>query len=326
VTAAASGSIVVGSVASQRCFDLAQRVARTDVSVLISGESGTGKEVVARFIHEHSARAAGAFVAINCAAIPEHMLEAILFGHEKGAFTGAHQMREGKFELAQGGTLLLDEISEMPVSLQAKLLRVLQERELERVGGKRLIAVDARVIATTNRDLRQSIAAGTFREDLFYRLSVFPLQLDALRARRHDIRPLAEHFLAKHGASCPGATLSAAALDALAAHAWPGNVRELENVIQRALVMWNGDAIEPIDLGLAEVAARDVDSARLSLDQRMLHTEVDIVADALRCHAGRRDATARALGISVRTLRHKLQRWRDMGIHLGVAVPEEALT
>ncbi len=185
------GFIIANSVATQRCFNLAERVSRTDVSVLISGESGTGKEVVARFIHDRSSRATGAFIAINCAAIPEQMLEAILFGHEKGAFTGAHQMREGKFELANGGTLLLDEISEMPVALQAKLLRVLQERELERVGGKRTIAVDVRVIATTNRDLKANIAAGTFREDLFYRLSVFPLHLEPLRARRHDIAPLA---------------------------------------------------------------------------------------------------------------------------------------
>ncbi len=330
------GSIIANSVATQRCFNLAERVSRTDVSVLISGESGTGKEVVARFIHDRSARAKGAFIAINCAAIPEQMLEAILFGHEKGAFTGAHQMREGKFELANGGTLLLDEISEMPVSLQAKLLRVLQERELERVGGKRTIAVDVRVIATTNRDLKANIAAGAFREDLFYRLSVFPLQLEPLRARRHDIAPLAQHFLAKHGQHCAGASLSPAALDALGAHDWPGNVRELENVIQRALVLWNGDPIEPIDLGFeSEPAIRAPAGERLSLDERMLNTEVEIVTEVLRDHRGRRDATARALGISVRTLRHKLKRWREMGLllkreslagHPNVHIAEEALT
>jgi two-component system, response regulator FlrC len=321
----ASASIIAASVATQRCFNLAERVSRTDVSVLISGESGTGKEVVARFIHDRSARAGGPFVAINCAAIPEHMLEAILFGHEKGAFTGAHQMREGKFELATGGTLLLDEISEMPVSLQAKLLRVLQERELERVGGKRSISVDARVIATTNRDLKASIAAGTFREDLFYRLSVFPLQLDPLRVRRQDIAPLAEHFLGKHGEHCAGVWLSDGAVAALSAHNWPGNVRELENVIQRALVLWNGEPIEPADLGLQEALPRAV-AGRLSLDERMLNTEVEIVAEVLRDHRGRRDATARALGISVRTLRHKLKRWREMGIHLNALAAEEALT
>jgi len=311
-----TASIIAESNAARRCFDLARRVARTDVSVLIAGESGTGKEVVARFIHDNSARAAGPFVAINCAAIPEHMLEAILFGHEKGAFTGAHQMREGKFELARGGTLLLDEISEMPVALQAKLLRVLQEREVERVGGKRPIAVDVRVVATTNRDLKASIADGRFREDLYYRLSVFPLELDALRARRQDIRPLAEHFLQKHARGGVRATLSDAAADALAAYEWPGNVRELENVVQRALVLWNGVAIEPIDLGLPAASARVVDIRALPLDERMLHTEVEIVSEALKHHAGRREATARALGISVRTLRHKLKRWRDMGIHL----------
>jgi len=310
-----TASIIAVSNGARRCFDLALRVARTDVSVLIAGESGTGKEVVARFIHDNSARAAGPFVAINCAAIPEHMLEAMLFGHEKGAFTGAHQMREGKFELARGGTLLLDEISEMPVALQAKLLRVLQEREVERVGGKRPIPVDVRVLATTNRDLKASIADGRFREDLYYRLSVFPLELDPLRARRPDIRLLAEHFLAKHGRGDAQARLSDAALAALDAHDWPGNVRELENVVQRALVLWNGVAIEPADLGLAAAAPRAVDVRTLPLDERMLHTEVEIVAEALKHHAGRREATARALGISVRTLRHKLKRWRDMGIH-----------
>ena len=309
-------SIIAVSNAARRCFDLALRVARTDVSVLIAGESGTGKEVVARFIHDNSARAAGTFVAINCAAIPEHMLEAMLFGHEKGAFTGAHQMREGKFELARGGTLLLDEISEMPVALQAKLLRVLQEREVERVGGKRPIPVDARVIATTNRDLKAGIADGRFREDLYYRLSVFPLELVALRERRDDIRPLAAHFLAKHGRGEAGATLSDAALAALESHDWPGNVRELENVVQRALVLWNGSAIEPIDMGLVATPPSTPDVRALPLDERMLHTEVEIVAEALKHHAGRREATARALGISVRTLRHKLKRWRDMGIHL----------
>jgi two-component system response regulator FlrC len=309
-------SIIAASAEARRCFDLALRVARTDVSVLIAGESGTGKEVVARFIHDNSARAAGPFVAINCAAIPEHMLEAMLFGHEKGAFTGAHQMREGKFELARGGTLLLDEISEMPVALQAKLLRVLQEREVERVGGKRPIPVDVRVVATTNRDLKASIADGRFREDLYYRLSVFPLELAALRTRRQDIRPLAEHFLAKHGRPDMRATLSDAALNALVAHDWPGNVRELENVVQRALVLWNGAAVEPLDLGLPTASASAIDIRALPLDERMLHTEVGIVAEALKHHAGRREATARALGISVRTLRHKLKRWRDMGIHL----------
>ena len=311
-----SGSIIATSAAALNCFDLAQRVARTDVSVLISGESGTGKEVVARFIHAHSSRADGPFIAINCAAIPEHMLEAMLFGHEKGAFTGAHQMREGKFELAQGGTLLLDEISEMPVALQAKLLRVLQEKELERVGGKRLISVDARVIATTNRDLKTGIAQGSFREDLFYRLSVFPLHLAPLRERRPDIAPLAEHFLAKHGDQCIGAWLSDAAMHALTNHDWPGNVRELENVIQRALVLWRGDPIQPDDLGLLAGVPRRLDTGPLPLEERLRNTEVEIVAEVLRDHAGRRGAAAHALGISERTLRHKLKRWRDMGIHL----------
>ena len=312
-----SRDVVMADVATKRCFDLAGRVARTDVSVLISGESGTGKEVVARFVHDASSRATGPFVAINCAAIPAEMLEAILFGHERGAFTGAHQSRTGKFEQADGGTLLLDEISEMQLSLQAKLLRVLQEREVERVGGRELIAVDVRVIATTNRDLRDAIAEGRFREDLFYRLSVFPLHLEALRKRRDDILPLAEHFLAKHAARMQrtGMTLAADARARLVAHDWPGNVRELENTIQRAMVLTDGPTISARELELpAETEAARLAAASTSLVDRMLAAEVGIVEQTLKHHRGRRGEAARALGISARTLRHKLKRWRELGI------------
>ena len=214
---------------------VAEKVAATDTTVLLTGESGTGKEVFAHFIHQRSKRADAPFVAVNCAAIPENMLEATLFGHDKGAFTGAHVARPGKFELAQHGTLLLDEISEIDLSLQAKLLRVLQEREVERVGGKINIELDVRVIATSNRDLRRSVAEGQFREDLYYRLSVFPIQLPALRDRVDDVLPLARHFLE---IACRGVRstpwLDSAAENRLIEYRWPGNVRELQNLMLRA--------------------------------------------------------------------------------------------
>ncbi len=304
--------------ATQRCFGLAERVAATDVSVMVSGESGTGKEVLARFIHERSARAAKPFVAINCAAIPEHMLEAMLFGHEKGAFTGAHMARAGKFEQAEGGTLLLDEISEMPLALQAKLLRVLQEREIERLGGRGVVRVDVRLIATTNRDLRAAIADGTFREDLYYRLSVFPLHLEPLRNRIEDIVPLARHFVVKHAPQTVtgAAQLLTEAEVALLGYGWPGNVRELENTIQRALVLAHSEGIGAGDLALPGTAAAAPVALRAdaTLEDRMLAAEVAFVREALTANAGRRIAAARALGISERTLRHKLQRWRELGI------------
>ena len=316
--------IICESEASRRSFQLAERVAQTDVSVLISGESGTGKEVVARHIHDCSQRRSGAFVAVNCAAIPDQMLEAMLFGHERGAFTGAHTAREGKFEQAAGGSLLLDEISEMPAALQAKLLRVLQEREVERLGGSRVVEVDVRVIATTNRDLKQAIAEGTFREDLYYRLSVFPLLLKSLKERREDVVPLAKHFVAKHGERSGSVStgLSHRAAAALAAHSWPGNVRELENTIQRALVMCQREEIEPEDLGLIAPEAPmtrpgHTCTQAYSLEARLLDAEIEIISQALRDHDGRKAATARALGISERTLRYKLKRWRDQGV--GVA-------
>ena len=248
---AADGPVAVEP-ASVQLLELAARVAASDSTVLISGESGTGKEVLARYIHQQSPRAAQPFIAINCAAIPDNMLEATLFGHEKGAFTGAVAAQSGKFEQANGGTLLLDEISEMPLALQAKLLRVLQEREVERVGGRKLIQLDIRVIATTNRDLPGEVAAGRFREDLYYRLGVFPLQWQALRERPADILPLAEHLLAKHCRKMNLGTvrLSAQAAQALQTHPWPGNVRELDNAVQRALVLQQGGVIDVADLYL----------------------------------------------------------------------------
>ncbi|GGY63578.1 sigma-54-dependent transcriptional regulator [Marinobacter zhanjiangensis] len=237
---------------SKRLFQLAKKVAASDSTVMISGESGTGKEVLARFIHQNSGRSDQPFVAINCAAIPENMLEAILFGHEKGAFTGAHASSPGKFEQANGGTILLDEISEMDPGLQSKLLRVLQEREVERVGGRRTISLDVRVLATTNRDLADYVREGKFREDLYYRLSVLPMHWHPLRDRPQDILPLADHLLRQHSRKMKlsGVSLGAEARQALRYHRWPGNVRELDNAIQRALVLHQGAEIQAEDLCL----------------------------------------------------------------------------
>lgn len=243
---------VAMATSSKLLLKLAQRVAQSDSTVLVVGESGTGKEVLARYIHDHSPRRNQPFIAINCAAIPENMLEAMLFGHEKGAYTGAHTSSPGKFEQANGGTLLLDEISEMDIGLQAKLLRVLQEREVERLGGRKTIKLNVRVIATSNRDMRSQVVAGKFREDLYYRLSVLPLQWAPLRDRMEDIIPLAEKLLQKHAhkQNRRGVTLSASAQQMLLAYPWPGNVRELDNIMQRALILQSEKSIQADDLGL----------------------------------------------------------------------------
>ena len=303
--------------ASRRLLHLAQRVADSEVTVMLSGESGTGKEVLARYIHRHSPRAARPFVAINCAAIPENMLEATLFGYEKGAFTGAHKSMPGKFEQAQGGTLLLDEISEMDLGLQAKLLRVLQEREVERLGGGRPIQLDVRILATSNRDMRAEVQAGRFREDLYYRLNVFPMRLPPLRERRADIVPLTRMLLAqiarKMGRIAP--RLTAAAEQALQRYDWPGNVREMDNLLQRALILQQGGEIHPADL-MFEIALPDTtdnepqdDGADFSAG--MQQHEHQIIVEALR--QGSRQAAAERLGISPRTLRYKLARLREAG-------------
>jgi len=308
--------VVSVSTLSQHSFHLARRVANTDVSVLINGESGTGKEVIASYLHARSARCDGPFVALNCAAIPEQMLEAMLFGHEKGAFTGAHQRRPGKFELAHNGSILLDEVSEMPLPLQAKLLRVLQEREIEPVGAKYPKPVDVRVIATTNRNLQACVRDGQFREDLFYRLNVFPLTLAPLRERTEDILPLAEHFIHKYSRRLAptGFEFSQDAKTALLGYHWPGNVRELENVIQRGLVMMEGDALLPEHLNLvAADCSRSVGVVSGQLDECLREEEIQLVANALRKNGGNRRATASSLGVSERTLRHKLQKWREQG-------------
>lgn len=304
------------SPASESVFSQARKVAPTDVALMIAGESGTGKEVLARHIHARSRRNAGAFVAVNCAAIPDNMLEALLFGHEKGAFTGANESRPGKFELAEGGTLLLDEVTEMPVSLQAKLLRVLQEKEVERVGARSPRAVDVRVIATTNRNVKDAVAQGLLREDLYFRLSVFTLTLPPLRERQAEIPGLVRHFLHKHRRlTQPRQVLSVASdvLTQFERYRWPGNVRELENVIQRALVLSAGDRIElsDIDLGMAAL-----DSRAGELTARMMIAEGETILAALRANDGKRAVTAEVLGISERTLRYKLRRLRDLGMEV----------
>jgi two-component system, response regulator FlrC len=302
---------------------LARRVAATDCTVLLVGESGTGKEVLARLIHRASPRAKASFVAVNCAAIPENMLEAMLFGYERGSFTGAHAAHAGKFEQAQGGTLLLDEITEMPLILQAKLLRVLQEREVERIGGTEALALDVRVIATTNRNLRAEVAAGRFREDLYYRLNVFPLALSPLRERRDDILPLATHLLAQRAR--PGQRIPALSADVahlLLTYPWPGNVRELDNVLQRALVLNEGSVIEAEHI-LFEKQPSHVDigsgSESPMLQQTRERAERDVILEALRGAHGSRREVAEKLGISPRTLRYKLARIRSTGVEVPAA-------
>ncbi len=327
---------------SVELLQLAQRVARTDSTVLLSGESGSGKEVLARYVHRHSLRAERAFVAINCAAIPENMLEALLFGHEKGAFTGAYASMPGKFEQAEGGTLLLDEVSEMDASLQAKLLRVLQEREVERLGGRRTIAVDVRVIATSNRDLLGCVEEGIFREDLYYRLSVFPLHCLALRERPADIVPLAERLVRSHAAKMHHGAVyfDDSALRAMLAHPWPGNVRELDNALQRALILQNGCVISAPHLRLAPprgalatftpaaaftiapaavpAAIEDDPGGNLGSDLRL--REYQIIVNVLKDTRGSRSDAAERLGISARTLRYKLAKMRECGLDVDGAL------
>ncbi len=341
---------------TRQLLALAAKVAESDATVLLTGESGVGKEVIARYIHHHSPRSAAPFVAINCAAIPENLLEATLFGYEKGAFTGAQSGQPGKFEQAQGGVILLDEISEMPLGLQAKLLRVLQEREVERVGGKKPVSLDIRVLATSNRDMEQEIAHGRFREDLYYRLNVFPLLIPPLRERPDDIVPLARHFLAGHARHAGRQIRFSSEAEALLRrHNWPGNVRELENTTQRALILTQGDTIsaETLRLCLPHLqdgsdgcnsrnegnspepfaatgmlaalpdAARSFTAANsaaptasvnpASHPANMRDFEREHILATLREMGGSRKKTVEKLGISERTLRYKLQQYREEG-------------
>lgn len=312
---------------TRKLVGLAKKVGQSQATVLITGESGTGKEVFAQFIHRHSSRAEYPFIAINCAAIPENMLESVLFGYEKGAFTGAYKSNPGKFELANNGTILLDEISEMDLALQAKLLRVLQEREVERVGGNKVINLDVRVLATTNRNLREEVAAGRFREDLFYRLNVFPLHLVPLRERQRDILPLAWNIISRQAVVPEKVTtkLSSAAEQKLVEYHWPGNVRELDNVLQRSMILCDGNQIEVHDIDLeSDLSSIEHDmsddvgsvAATAGLGGGLKAHEQSLIIEALREVHGSRKAAAERLGISPRTLRYKLARLRDAGIEL----------
>jgi len=323
-------SKVVVAPIMKKLYELAEKVAVTDVTVLIQGPSGAGKEVLAQFVHNKSLFKQGEFVAINCAAIPENMLEAILFGYEKGAFTGATQAMPGKFELAQGGTLLLDEVSEMDINLQAKLLRVIQEKEVERLGSQRKIKLNVRILATTNRKLKSYVEEGLFREDLYYRLNVFPLVLPMLADRKEDILPLAKDLLAAYvpdNRKLP--VFTAEAEGRLQAYSWPGNVRELENVMRRALIYQAGECITEQDLVFevdnnvevvlesslespfvqAEIIAPDA-----SLGSGLLAAEDKIILHTLEKLNGARQLTADALQISDRTLRHKIAKMKERGV------------
>lgn len=341
-----NGDAVVADEKSQKLLSLADKVARTDANVMILGPSGSGKEVMSRYIHNASNRKDGPFVAINCAAIPDNMLEATLFGYEKGAFTGAVQACPGKFEQAQGGTILLDEISEMELSLQAKLLRVLQEGEVERLGSRKSIKLDVRVLATSNRDLKQYVNEGNFREDLYYRLNVFPIAWPALCDRPGDIVPLAQHLAERHCCKLgmPVVTFSQAALNKLLQYPWPGNVRELDNVVQRALILSENSDISADHILLEGIDWQDADSLqsvvqdshaaspdvkpvaqvesnRLStgnegLGGELRDQEYAIILETLIECNGRRKEMAEKLGISPRTLRYKLAKMRDAGIDL----------
>tara|TARA_B100001094_G_C18196108_1_gene811131 strand:- start:11899 stop:13242 length:1344 start_codon:yes stop_codon:yes gene_type:complete len=316
--------VIAADPKSIELFDLAKRVAQSDASVMICGPSGSGKEVLAHYIHRYSARHKAPFIAINCAAIPENMLEATLFGYEKGAYTGAHQGCPGKFEQAQGGTLLLDEISEMDLGLQAKLLRVLQEKEVERLGSRKTIELNVRVLATSNRDLKACVAEHQFREDLYYRLNVFPLNLPALSQRAKDILPLA-HFFLKLYAQKP-ITLSTEAEKKLIHYHWTGNVRELENVMQRALILSHQSTLQAQDIVLedaSETEAQPQDEISTNseaikkegtLNESMRTQEYQLILDALNQCDGRRKDVAEKLGISTRTLRYKLASMRELGI------------
>ena len=307
------GSIVGRSPAMSKVLEMATDVAETNATVLLLGASGTGKELMARAIHYNSPRKRGPFVALNCAAAPEHLLESELFGHEKGAFTGADRAKPGKFELAQRGTFFLDEIGDMNVGLQAKLLRVLQEREFERVGGTKPIKADARIICATNKELEKAVSAGQFREDLYYRINAFPIRLPPLRERREDILPLAEHFLQRlcqeTGKKVPG--ISKEAQEFLLEHSWQGNVRELQNAIERAVILSHGELIQSQHLGLTPEPTTETGAspAKLPADGVSLEElERDLIAQALERTKGNKSEAARLLGLSRSALRYRLSQ------------------
>lgn len=326
-----SHSLLYRDAAMDALVKLAEQIAPSEATVLITGESGTGKEVLARFIHRKSRRARANFVTVNCAAIPENLLESELFGHEKGAFTGAVARRVGKFEEASGGTLLLDEVSEMHPRLQAKLLRAIQEREIDRVGGTQPIKIDIRLIATSNRDIEEAVRKGDFREDLYFRLNVVTLRIPALRERARDIELLAKHFISKYAEAngMPVREISAAAREILNRHGWRGNVRELENTMHRAVLLASGDEIGPEAIMLAPLKGNDADALQQGLagahalvGRTVADVERDLILGTLSHCLGNRTHAANILGISIRTLRNKLQLYREEG--LPVPLPGEA--
>ena len=324
-------SVVFASAAMAKTISMADQIAPSDASILITGESGTGKEVIARYIHKKSKRAANTMISVNCAAIPENLLEAELFGHEKGAFTGAVARRIGKFEEADGGTILLDEISEMALHLQAKLLRVLQEREVDRIGGNKPVKVNIRVLATSNRNMQDEVKKGTFREDLYFRLNVITVDMPSLRDRREDIKPLAEHFIEKYSKAngIHARKLSDAALAKLTGYHWPGNVRELENSMHRSVLLASGSAIEPDAILLQGAPAEPVElkiaggTATMAkpasgntgglVGRTVDSVEQELIIDTLNYCLGNRTHAANILGISIRTLRNKLKQYGEQG-------------
>lgn len=315
-----TGAVIYKDAATEKVLQLAKQIAPSTASVLITGESGTGKEVVAKFIHANSKRANAPFVAVNCAAIPENLLESELFGYEKGAFTGAVARHIGKFEEANGGTLLLDEISEMDIRLQAKLLRVLQERQIDRIGGKKPVDVDVRILATSNRDMRQEVLNKTFREDLYFRLNVVNLALPALRDRKGDILPLAEYFVKKYSElnDLPVKPLAKKTRERLLAYDWRGNVRELENTMHRAVLMSTENEIfedavllmPPVEQSTAESPA----GTDTLVGRTVADVEKDLIISTLKHTLGNRTHAANILGISIRTLRNKLKQYMEEGI------------
>ncbi len=338
-----SHTVIARDASMRRVLDMADRIAPSDASVLITGESGTGKEVVARYVHRKSRRAQQNFVSVNCAAIPENLLESELFGHEKGAFTGAVARRVGKFEEAHGGTLLLDEISEMDLRLQAKLLRAIQEREIDRVGGTQPVKVDIRLLATSNRDLEAEVKAKRFREDLYFRLNVVNLALPPLRERPSDILQLANHFAEKYAQAngIAAKPLSQEATTLLASHYWRGNVRELENTMHRAVLLATGNEITPDAILLTgqslapegrQPAALAMQAAAQSggnqVGRTVADVERDLIIDTLNHTLGNRTHAANILGISIRTLRNKLKQYSDEGMAVpgAGAEPERAWT
>jgi two-component system response regulator FlrC len=316
-----SDEMVAEDTRTREILGIVDRVAPSDASIMISGESGTGKEVLAKTIHKCSDRNAKPFVALNCAAIPENMLEAILFGYEKGAFTGATTSREGKFEQANGGTLLLDEISEMALELQAKLLRVLQEREVERLGGKNSIPLDVRVLATTNRHLATEVAEGRFREDLYFRLNVFPIELPPLRERCADVIPLTYRFMERYS-SGKVLTLSPASEEKLLSHGWRGNIRELGNCIHRACILARGAEITPEDIvfdALVDVGSTTSARSEEVASDDLKVNEQFMILSTLRDLNGNRKLASERLGISSRTLRYKLAKYKEQGVEIPVS-------